>query len=230
MRYKPLLIACVVLTLFASCIYADPNGASISEGTGDNSEPTVAATSTTADGGYYTELNATQDSQTDNWQIYYGTVKASFTLQDGAGATAYNWTTIENATSGNIYFANATTIDWASVSGGTSMPERTEQEDTALSLSGSDNVTSTFVTGTHPAINSDVFSVTADNTFTAVTKQSDETDAWNSMLLWDNNDNKIYAGIIGQGTDAFNGAAANYQVMVPTSDAGTRDYYVFVEI
>lgn len=230
MRYKPLLIACVVLTLFASCIYADPDGASISEGTGDNTGHTVAAENTTAEGGYYTELNATQDRQTDNWQLFYGTVKASFTLQDGSGAIAYNWTTIENATSGNIYFANATTITWEEVSGNAADDTKTPEEDTALSLSGSDNVSSTFVAGTHPEINSDAFTLSADGAHTAETKQSDGTDAWNSMFLWDDNNNKIYAGIIGQGTDAFNGAPANYQIMVPTSDAGTRDYYVFVEI
>ncbi|MGM5488136.1 MAG: hypothetical protein ACQESG_04265, partial [Nanobdellota archaeon] len=114
MRYKALLIACIALTLFASSIYAAPNGASISEGTADNSEPTLTASSTTAQGGYYTELNATQSAQTDNWQVFYGTVKASFILQDGSANIAYNWTDVANVSAGtNIFFANASTMDWA---------------------------------------------------------------------------------------------------------------------
>ncbi|MGM5488135.1 MAG: hypothetical protein ACQESG_04260, partial [Nanobdellota archaeon] len=149
----------------------------------------------------------------------------------GSANIAYNWTDVANVSAGtNIFFANASTMDWANLIAA-SLQTHVDAEDTSLGLSGPDNVSNTFDTTTNPEIAVDSVTIGANTAFATTTKDGDEADTWSTTLTMDDtNGNKAYVGQVGQGNNAFNGAAANYQVMVPTSDAGTRDYWVFVQI
>jgi hypothetical protein len=218
-----------MIAIMAIVVYAapgEPDGA-IQEGYSSSNNATTEELTVTAQGGNYTYLNLSANIQTSNWQLFYGTLSSELLLKDGNNNVAYTWTgsTTKN---GYIFFSNSTTIDFsfASVANDNS---HLEPENQALGLgNAADNMTNTFTATSHPLLNYTGNDL-GENTAFSVTTSNGTSDVWPTAVIRQDT-SRAYVGFFNDTHNvAFNGAAANYQVLVPTGTTG-RTYYVYLAL
>lgn len=219
------IVAMIVMTSIAFAADAqDPT--SIDVGSNANWAPTATTGQlATANGGNITSLNATATAQTQRWQLYYGDIFRNFVLQDGT-QTAFSWAGSDDVSNGYIFFANSNAFSFGGLATGAT---DLANENTALAMGSSvDNMTQTFNRTSSAAVN--VGSVTLGAGAVPVTATLDGVDAeaWETGLVNDGAGNEAYVGWLGDSVQAYNTVEADYQVMVPTANAGTRNYYVYV--
>ncbi|MBN1275842.1 hypothetical protein JXA12_06165 [Candidatus Woesearchaeota archaeon] len=177
----------------------------------------------TANGGNITNMNVTQNIQTMKWQGYYGNVTNSLQLA-GASGTFYEWTTTGT---GWILLANSSSVSWGSLL--LAGAAHAAEEDTFLGLSaGLDNVSSTLNETNGADITINGVTISAGATLALQTESNGGT-KWETSLLRSGT-NKIYAGTVNSGNQAYNGVSADYQLMVPVSSTGVRTYYLYAAL
>jgi hypothetical protein len=180
----------------------------------------AAAGSDTTEGGNITVVNVTGMQLTDQWAAYYGNVSGNIVLGDDTNAV-YTWTWTPG-TGGEVCLSEGSAFDF-------SAPILTTGPaiDTAYSLLGADNAANT-VTGSTCTLDFATASVVN-------TAQIDHTsDTYYTCAVNDGagpaKANYAFCGHLDTAT-AYNGDAANYEVMVPTSPgAGTETYYFYLEL
>ncbi len=185
-------------------------------------------------GGRILSMNVTATTQDPRWKAFVGNVIGSFTLDDGDGATIYNWTL--SSITGRIYATrNDSTISWGDIGCATTNDMETENVNMNHTNSG-DNITATFSDTTHdlfwvgstsiganlcPTLNTYVNNATQDNSF--------------EEMVLDDGSNIVYATIIEENeTAGYDGEFYDFQMIVPENGApsftGATAYYLYVEI
>ena len=182
------------------------------------------------DGGNVSNVNLSSEQSTDQWAGVYGTADGSLVLGNGTdGSLLYSW----NADADNVFASNGS-VDWKNMENG-----RATTVDNYFGLAdGSDNATNTFTTdeGGTPTIDSGDLSVTGNGTQTF---ESGETEAWTTVVLESNTSASsdtdetnlpVFAGIVDEGTNAFNGETADYQLLLPAQDEVTTSYNMYLSL
>lgn len=187
------------------------------------------------------KMNAT--SITQRWQGFYGNITGDIVLGDGSNNLFYEW---GNANpTGEILAANHTGPDWSSiycVNWSSSPSDRRYNEQTLNSFIGyttdSERANQDAINGTFNQ--TFLSSVTIGSvTFTSSNNCSMATPFDNNgyspdyqELILSDNESVIFAGILEDGVTGFNGAEADFQLMVGDDgdDSVTTDYYFFVEL
>ncbi len=225
-----IILGLVVSSLTVFGLPALPDGSTVTLGASDDNS-TNDAGNVTAEGGNYTEMNASISDQTEKWSLFYGSITSVIKLKNNNNNEAYSWPGESNPT-GYIFFANSTGISWASLAG--TGADRRSDENTALNHgSADDNMTNTFSgVPTHPRINYTGINnqIDANAGYALKTKNSTADDKWATIMAWQGT-SIAYCGFINQsGWTNFKGDTVDYQVMIPTDPTNDRLYYVYLAI
>jgi hypothetical protein len=188
-------------------------------------------------GGRLATVNITSTTQDVKWKAFLGKITGTLTLQDATGSTIYNWNLA--SVTGQIYATrNASTILWTQIQcANTTVLER---ENYQMNHSNyQDNITRTFnstnhstmVIGTTTILNSTCPSL---NTFVKNVSNS----SFQEIALFDGATESVgslvYAAKINQNVIGFDGAAYDFQMIVPeigyTGFNSATPYYMYTEI
>lgn len=178
--------------------------------------------SVTTEGGNVSGVNVSSASLTDRWASFYGNVTGSIVLTDSAATNnVYSWTW-NTSDGGEVCLSDASGFDFTSAVAGDGAAI-----DTAYSWTTGSDLGDLTYTGAAGAI---TFSgVTAITTADSVALEG--SSSFDDVVVTDTTNLAYCTDIDNAGTN-YNGEAAQYEVMVPTSDAvdATTTYYFFVEL
>jgi hypothetical protein len=178
--------------------------------------------SVTTEGGNVSGVNVSSASLTDRWASFYGNVTGSIILTDSAATNnVYSWTW-DATEGGEVCLSDASAFDFTSAVAGDGAAIDTQY----VWTTGSDLGDLTY-TGGAGAI---TFSgVTAITTADSVALEGSST--FDDVVVTDTTNLAYCTNLNNAGTN-YNGEAAQYEVMVPTSDAvdASTTYYFFVEL
>jgi len=232
MLKKPMMLLLVVLGIFLFSL-----GASAQEYNMNGSNATTLTQGTfpfneniqqvTAEGGNYTEFNVYQDVNTDNWQIFFGDVERNVTLETSGGFSVYDFGSL-TINGGYVAFSEANTVDWSAAAACTIACSNAE--DTALSLTGVDRINLTFTPNSNKLINLTGAADVLAGTSMALVSLGTGGQSWHTTQVTDGGFDGIYVGHVNSSQNDFLGGSSDFQVMVPTSDAATRNYYVYAAL
>lgn len=221
MKYRNVLLYAIVLLATVATAFALPDGANANAGT-PQTKTANAADSVVAEGGNITTVNLNGESQTNVWQGFYGNVSGNLTLQDASGDVMYNWTLL--TAEGEVYASRNSTIDFTTVAG-----VEVCTVDETLTGTGTDRVNNTF---SNASVNFDIGAINipeACEVFTHVNSQVN-TSTWPEIITSATGVTSIYVTKINASETAFDGTAADYQMIVPDfANASTSTYFFFVE-
>ena len=227
---KVMLLLVVAIGVFmfsmgASAVEYTMNGSNATTLTKGNFPLSYGIQQVTAEGGNYTEFNVYQDVNSDNWQVFYGDVEKNITLDSGSGVAVYDFGSL-TVTGGYVAFSEVNTVDWSAIQACTAACA--VSEDNTLSLSGVDNTTSTFTANSNLLINLTGTGDILAGTSLALNSEGTGGQQWRTTMARTGvATEQIYFGHINVSQNNFLGGSSDFQVMVPTSDAGTRTYYVY---
>jgi hypothetical protein len=181
----------------------------------------TAATSDETEGGNVSAVNVDGTVLTDKWAAYWGNVSGTVLLGDNTNQLyTWTWTT---GTGGEVCLSTASALSFAAATTATGA-----NVDTAWSFTGTDadSGDNTFGGSCNLAF--------AQATVTGTEQIDHEDSTYNTCVVYDgagtSETDYAFCSVIGTAT-AYNGAAANYEVMVPTSaGAGSETYYFYVEL
>ncbi|MCK4670721.1 MAG: hypothetical protein KAT43_05970 [Nanoarchaeota archaeon] len=228
---KILFTLMVVVCFLLSICYA--SGAPVLAGITNVTHETYTGTggTTNATGGYIANRDLLVQSQTNNWQGYYGQVTGNISLADASGDVMYAWTSV--TIEGEVFASKSASVIWTSIAAydalgfaGNCTAPGTEAG------TGSDRVNNTFTGSTGPRQNTDI----ADQTITANSACATETyvngaqaaNIWEEYILTDGT-NWVWATEINDSGTAFDGATEDFQLIVPANTT-TLTYYLYVEL
>lgn len=187
-------------------------------------------------GGYIATVNVTAVTQNPRWKGIVGNVTGSFTLDDAAGSTLYEWSS--TSVSGEVYAArNGSSISWTSVN--CSNVTWMEQENYRLNHTNSDdNITATFdaTDNTQFFLGSTLIAANTCPTInTFVSDAAPVGDEFEEVILYDSaGQNAIFATIMEQDQTGFDDSTYDFQMIVPeigyAGFDGATAYYLFVEL
>ena len=229
-----LLIAILAVSSFGF-VLADPNGA----GTvtpGDSTRVSVGnASSHAAYAGNVSELTMSDDTITQSWQGYYGNVSGAIRLADASGNPMYNWSLA--SPSGEVFASTASSITWASIdcfnwtANGTALEVLFNINDSVdgVNETFSDaNVHDEFYVGStkfdaNACMSTHIF----DATRAGVNEHFEE------ILLHDGL-NTIFASLLENNMDGFDGASHDFEMLVLEdghgTDTDTTPYFFYIEL
>ncbi len=186
----------------------------------------LTAGSYTTEGGNITGINVSTSMLTDRWASFYGNVTGGIRLTDSSGVNdVYAWTW--SATSGGeVCLSQNQTFPWASATSATAAGV-----DTAWGFTGAaDSAANTYVdSNCSLTINEVAGAISSTGTYLQ------GSSSFENCVLDDGGAGEAnYAfctNISSSGTN-WNGEAANYEIMVPTTPGAgqTETYYFFVEL
>jgi hypothetical protein len=232
---KKFVVFALSVLAFFGAMYAIPVGAqNVNAGTPVTLGGQQAGTAD-AWGGNITEVNLTLNSSTLHWQGFYGTVTAGLRLAGPNNNSMKTWSvsTIKGqvyaSTSNNVDFTQLSTVDGALTDLDTAFSFLSGEDDSAANT-GTDDANSEFLVGQY---------VVSANSRPKITTHSNESsDIWEQVIAWhdtntSDNESYVFVGILNNSGKAFNGADANYQIIVPEDSAGDTTpttYYFYGEI
>lgn len=218
-------IAALVLAAGAASALT-PSGATVGTN-GDKGQLAASAAGTVnLDAGNVTYADISADMSTLKWAGVYGNATGNLVLGDSAGNQLYTWTARGNL----VYFSNAAVTNWNTLAsaGGTfvnsTFPWLTQANAT-------DTYGATF-TGANSSIGSQIFpSLNAPYASTLSTVGN----AWKTYSLKVDTTTAVFAGHVDPGNTAYDGSAADYQVILPENGTGSNDgvptpWDVYVEL
>ena len=237
MRYKKMstigtLLAVLMLAIAVAVlpVGAVPTG---DGSVGTNTSYTGTASSDTAQGGNITVVDFdTIDSQTSQWQGYYGTVTGEIVLSNSGGAKLFNWTwTTSNG--GEVFAARSEMAyaDWTALVTVTGAPTEINND---FSMTGSDTATGLFDTESSAIIVAGD-NIGAKSVAAAMTNNNTGSQVWETIALASSATpsavtDYVFAGVIDKGGEAFDGTTKDFQMIVPVEDDTTPTYYFYVEL
>ncbi|MFH1174214.1 MAG: hypothetical protein V1725_03720 [archaeon] len=249
--WKLFLVAAVVLGAIGSVIAESTVPVTPTTLThGDSSRFNVSnypQLNTTAEAGNITWLTIDAETQTMSWQGYWGNITGTIVLEDAAGYTFYNWTSLEPK--GEVYATVNDTVNWTNIhcfnySSDSEINVTSEEGRYNIMDSAADGINETFnVTNPETFWVGDV-EITAATCPATYVYQSSAYQANNfiNVLLTDN-EALVFTSIIENrryenDTDevCYNGQACDFQMFVGedghnlTASQTTTTYYFWVEL
>lgn len=203
---------------------ASPSGVSIVPGVTDT-KPIIPAGFIDAQGGNFTNLNLSGETQTLAWQGYYGEISGNLTLSDGFNHTMYGWNAL-NLSGAKIFMSRASTIDWSSIA-----PQNDCAVDETLTGMWSDRVNATFVKDANAEMSVGDVLISANSTCAAWTyvNSSAQSSLFQELILTDGT-STVYATFVEQNSTGFDGSKHDFQMIVPDAyDRSTSTYYFYAE-
>jgi len=236
----------IILILAIICIYGvflfklvsavDPGGPDSLNITSNTTKPAVGVATVNISGGYIASINLSATIQDIRWKGFVGYVTGKFTLQDGAGATLYDWSL--SSITGRVYTTrNSSTLNWANINCSNITILNQENNDMAHT-NPNDNLNMTFNTtagATHNSFYAGTRLITADSCPTLNTYVNNVTQdtSFQEIALFEGT-SIVYATIINQNQVGYNGLPFDFQMIVPENGAsgfaGATAYYLYVEI
>lgn len=226
------LMICV--TLLGSVALADPINP-LSKDVRNSGRGTVGGSpvSIDAQAGNVTAVNIHGETLTDVWQGFYGNITGSITLENAGGAVFYNWSLAQPT--GEIYTARISSPTWSNVVCANLTHIQSEESMLSINDNKADGINETFTWTTHDAFTIGSTSFVADycnyttNGFNGTGAQNV---SWDEIMLWENGSSApVFATIIGQNFNAFDGNLADFETLVPTNTTlALTTYYFFVEL
>jgi len=217
-----MLLLIVLLTL--GLAVAIPSGVFVDQVATDT-KPITQIGLINAQGGNFTELNISGETQTLAWQGYYGTIDANLTLSDDKNNTFYGWSA-ENLSTGKIFASRSSTVSWATIAA-----QNDCTVDESLTGTLSDRVNSTFSPSTNAEMLIGDINITANSTCAAWTyvNSTAQTDVFQELILTDGS-SIVYAAFINQSTQGFDSNSYDFQMIIPeTQNRSKSDYYFYSE-
>jgi hypothetical protein len=230
-----LLLFLFSFAFLCSTLSAIPIGANVTSAGTPVTLGSQPAGTASAWGGNITEVNLTINSSTLHWQGFYGTITAGLRLAGPNNNSMKTWSvsTIKGqvyaSTSNNVDFTQLSTVDGALTDLDTAFSFLSGEDDSAANT-GTDDANSEFLVGQY---------VVSANSRPKITTHSNESsDVWEQVIAWhdtntSDNESYVFVGILNNSGKAFNGADANYQIIVPEDSAGDTTpttYYFYGEI
>ncbi|HIG94042.1 MAG: hypothetical protein QT05_C0012G0008 [archaeon GW2011_AR13] len=224
------------LTSFGLVFAANPGGPDTITSVTNETKDAVSAKMFNISGGYVSTFNLSATIQNPRWKAFVGNVTGSFTLDDSAGSTIYDWsiTTI----TGRVYATRQSgAITWASVNCSNATYLSTE----AIAMNhnnSNDQLNKTFnasAPGTHSTFWVGAVSIPANTCPTINTYVNDvaQDSSFEEMALSDGV-NTVYATILEEDVAGYDGSKYDFQMIVPEDGSpgfsGATAYYVYVEI
>lgn len=166
------------------------------------------------DGGNVTTANLSSVQSTDNWAGLYGNATGNLVL--GSDNIFYNW----DAEPQLVLAANDT-INWQNLS----TPTPTEIDD-YYGLDGSDRAEVTLDTPTEVTLGN----TTYENAPSARTYNGTEIAKWVTATLSDGTTPVFVGKTRTDGSTAFTGEVANYQMMIPTGGDKVVPYSLYMDL
>ncbi|MBL7055895.1 hypothetical protein ISS07_03215 [Candidatus Woesearchaeota archaeon] len=240
-----LLVAIALLTITAYAQSQPQGPTGISEGL-DERRPTADPISVQAQAGNVTALKINATRITNRWQGYYGNITGTITLDDADNNTLYSWDLL--SPEGEIYAVNdSKSVLWSQViCMNMTDPTTANVNVTLTALENSLGMGSNDVDGVNETFNN-----TRGGSFTvgsSVTIGDDSGCGWTSLnvndgsdevkfnetILTDNgsNHNVIYAAILEQDQQGFQGSNLDFQMIVGDNgdEIEATEYYFYVEL
>ncbi len=227
----------------AQDIFAAPLGPSNitifpSETFSDNLSPKLV----TAQAGNVTQLLINDTRVTSRWQGYYGNVTGNVILSDASNSTLYKWNLVP---SGEVYAANSSSIDWASVKCVNFSSNLSDGYSFNLSglerfySAGSSDVDGIDETFNDTYVNSTGFMVGSIQietskkcplTYTFI-NSAYQTASYPEVILTDNT-SIIYTTLLERSITGFNGRRSDFQMLVAENgnDPAPTNYYFYIEV
>lgn len=215
------ILAILALLSVAVAAQVTPDGASVAPGDPET-KSTLTPESVAAQGGNITPVDLAGETQTQNWQGFYGNVSGNLTLQDSDGDELYNWP-VSNL-SGEVFASLNSTFDWTTVAGVTDC-----QTDEVITGIGNDRVNETYFPNSSVSFSVAGTSITdACQTFTFVSSAAQSTDFEAIILNATTANNTAYATRINASSPSFDGGLNDYQLIVPANQT-VLTYFFYVE-
>jgi hypothetical protein len=218
------MVASLMLAVGTAAAQDAPDAATVSDNVTLDEFNSSSSDTLDLDGGNVTEANLTSNQSTDQWAGLYGTATGTLALGEDS-KTLYEW----DAEAENVFAADAgLNVDWTAIGNGTA-----ETVNASFGyLDGSTTPENTFNAGTNEQI---TFDGETFNGSTANTKDSNGDKQWSTVVLNDTSEGSsgaaVFAGIVDDSTNAFNGDPANYQLLLPAQDSATGETYnLYVEL
>jgi len=196
---------------------------SLDNGTKETYVPTAGSLFNTTQGGYITEINITQlNTQTQNWQGFYGNVTGNIFLKGNLGTySMFNWTV--DLTNSYVYATtNATGNNYSGLQNATP-----SELDTLWGFGNiTDNINGTYLPSTDDptfvgnSLTDTYNATTASNFLDYVIQDVSVTPPNKANVLWAA---KIYAA-----KQNFKGTLSNFELLVPS--LASEVYYFYLEI
>lgn len=221
---KRALLFILITTIIAGVAAAQsvqPDGATVTPGTPET-KTNATAGSVNAQGGNITPVDLAGETQTRNWQGFYGNVSGNLTLEDASGDQLFAWALA--VLSGEIFASQDSSVDWTTIAGVTDCTT-----DETITGTSNDRVNNTYTLNN--SVSFDVANATitsACQAFTYVNSAPQSTDFEAVILNATNATNTVYATRINASATAFDGTTTDYQLIVPANQT-TLTYYFYVE-
>ena len=220
-----------LLALLASANSASPVNATTSVGTPVTLpvEPATLATVTGAPTNITLDINST----TLHWQGFYGNVTGSIALGYGSSKLK-TWDL--GPKSGQVYISTSANINFSQIN---STDVLLNDVDSAFTfLSGADDSANlTGVEDSNSQINISNYVLAANSRPVIYSRDKSGSASWQQIVLAhttpSGKDTFVFGGIIREGAQAFNGQAADFQIVVPTSgilNTTGESYYFYGEV
>jgi len=241
---RVLLLAIILGALLTAAISAIPDGATVAVGK-PQTKNVSAPQNVTAQGGNITEVNITDNTQTQVWQGFWGTVNGSIVLQDAAAATFYRWNVFN--ISGEVYASRLSSVNFANIK-----PDNNCSDDNSLTGFGfSDSVNNTYTNNTNRFIQVGTVAINASTACAVYTfvNSSAQSSFFQDIILTDTlntnitngstsvgGNTTVYATPIEGNISGYNGLnrtglVGTYQLLVPVNrTAGFNTYFFYAEI
>lgn len=222
-----------ILLMIASLVFAigvvsasEPGGATVSDEEIRAGVIIPTAGDLDVSAGNVTVANLDTEMSTLRWAGVFGNATGSIVLGDSADFRLYEWTAQGNL----VYFADGA-VEWSSLQNAN---QAEVEGQFSWITAGSDNYIETF-TEAGVDIGSEIFSITSDFAETL----SSGGNAWRTYSLRDDQGTPtfVFAGRVETGNNAYDGSAADFQVILPEDGTGlasgsgsTTSWDVYVEL
>ena len=217
----------VVLTFVFVSADPDPTGATLDSGPssrGTESNPQF----TEAQAGNVTALNINFTKITDIWQGFFGNVSGEIVLENSAGNNFYDWSITEMT--GEVYATRLTIPDWSQINCTNNSQWEMEEYTLGISNVSTDGINETYSSFSHPEFLVGNRMMTGCPSTRPYNSTSNPGDFWNVMLN-SNSTNTVYASILADDSNAFDGSSADFEILVPVDRAtGISTYYFYAEL
>ncbi|MFH0875172.1 MAG: hypothetical protein V1859_04480 [archaeon] len=232
-----LITAIAFAVIFPSFSSADPTGAGITYKTNSTKNAT-AATYRNDSKGTITTIVLDAIQQDNKWKAYVGNISSTFTLDDSADYTIYQWT-VDSFTGRVFATRSATTPTWGNVNCSTQTQKETEDTTLSHNSTKSDSINRTFTSRVHKQFyvggtlieNSSCFSIAtwvSDTTNTLT-----ETTTFQEVLLHDGT-RMIWTTFVEADRQGYrNDSTYDFQMIVAENGIIANPnsaYYFYVEL
>lgn len=233
-KVRVILLLVITSFVFTGLVLADPSGPdSINVWSNETSAGSTTGSMVNISGGYISTINISATVQNDNWKAFIGYVLGSFTLDDSAGSTIYDWSL---STIGGEIFAtrDSGSIEWSNI--GCATPGEITSEETLMHHTSEDNISSTFskTNDNSYIIAGQPIGIGACSSTNSYVNNATQDTTFEEFILHDDT-SIIYGTKIDQDSTGYSGGENyDFQMLVPENGSqlwtGATPYYLYVEL